>query len=347
VRSQVSGPIAKVLFEEGQEVREGQVLFELDPRPFQQSVREMEAEVAARKAALAQAEAALERDLANAKNAKSQADRYNQLATAGIIAKEQNEQFQTSALAAEKGANATRATIESAKAAIAGAEAKLGDARLQLSYATIRAPISGRVGTITKKAGLVAANNETLVTINQISPVYATFSIPEQSLPDLRRYASGGKLKVEAIPQNGGPDAAAYGTLNFLDNQVDASTGTIKLKARFANQDRKLWPGQFVNVTVHLSVSNEIVAPTSAVKTAQNGNYVFVVKPDMTAEQRTVETARAYEDVTVIQNGLNAGEQVVVEGHVRIKNGSKVRINKDGGPKTDGGPTQKAALEQH
>jgi multidrug efflux system membrane fusion protein len=345
VRSQVSGPIARVLFEEGQEVREGQVLFELDPRPFQQVMREMEAEVAARKAALTQAEAAAERDIANAKNARSQADRYNQLTTAGIIAKEQNEQFQTTALAAEKGANATRAAIESARAAIAGAEAKLGDARLQLSYATIRAPISGRVGVITKKAGLVSANSETLVTINQISPVYATFSIPEQSLPDLRRYASGGKLKVQAIPQNAGPESAAQGTLDFLDNRVDASTGTIRLKARFPNQDRKLWPGQFVNVNVQLAVSNEIVAPTAAVKTAQVGNYVFVVKPDMTAEQRTIQTARSYEDITVIQNGLNPGEQVVVEGHVRIKNGSKVRINKAAGPKSDSGPTQKAALE--
>jgi multidrug efflux system membrane fusion protein len=356
VRSQVSGPIAQVLFQEGQEVRQGQPLFQIDPRPFQQSINAMEAEVAARRAALAQTEAALERDQANAKNARSQAERYNQLATAGIIAKEQNEQFQTTALAAEKGVSAARANIESAKAAIKGAEAKLEDARLQLTYATIRAPISGRVGTITKKAGLIAANNETLVTINQITPVYATFSVPEQSLPDLRRYAAGGKLKVQAIPQNAGPESAANGVLDFLDNRVDTSTGTILLKARFPNQDRKLWPGQFVNVNVQLAMSNEIVAPTAAVRTAQDGNYVFVVKPDMTAEQRSVVTARAFEDVTVIQNGLNPGERVIVEGQVRVKNGSKVRISGGGapgggegqprGPRSKGDRTEKAALEQ-
>lgn len=352
VRSQVSGPISKVLFQEGQDVKQGQVLFEIDPRPFQQAINEMEAEVAARRAALAQAEAALERDQANAKNARSQAERYNQLATAGIIAREQNEQFQTTALAAEKGVSAARATIESARAAIKGAEAKLGDARLQLSYATIRAPITGKAGTILRKAGLVAANNEVLVTLNQITPVYATFSVPEQSLPDLRRYAASGKLKVQAIPQNAGPESAAQGVLDFLDNRVDASTGTILLKARFPNQDRKLWPGQFVNVNVQLAVTNEIVAPTAAVRTAQAGNYVFVVKPDMTAEQRTVLTARSYDDFTVIQNGLNAGERVIVEGQVRVKNGSKVRISgggseggKPGGPRSDGGRTEKAALQ--
>jgi multidrug efflux system membrane fusion protein len=352
VRSQVSGPIAKVLFEEGQEVREGQVLFEIDPRPFQQSVNEMEAEVAARKAALAQAEAALERDQANAKNARSQADRYNKLAVAGIIAKEQNEQFQTSALAAEKGVSAARANIESARAAIQGAQAKLDDARLQLTYATIRAPISGRAGTITRKAGLVTANNETLVTINQITPVYATFSVPEQTLSDLRRYAAHGKLKVQAIPKDAYPGPAAHGVLDFLDNRVDASTGTILLKARFPNQDRKLWPGQFVNVNVELTVTNEIVAPTAAVRTAQQGNYVFVVKPDMTAEQRTVQTARVYDEFTVIQSGLNPGERVIVEGQVRVKDGSKVRVagsesedRQPGGISAEGGRTEKAALK--
>jgi multidrug efflux system membrane fusion protein len=199
---------------------------------------------------------------------------------------------------------------------------------------------------------LVGANNETLVIVNQITPVFATFSVPEQSLWDLRRYAAGGKLKVQAIPKDGDPRAAAHGVLDFLDNRVDAATGTILLKARFPNQDRKLWPGQFVNVNVQLTVSNEIVAPTAAVRTGQQGNYVFVVKPDMTAEQRTIQTARAYEEFTVIQSGLNAGERVIVEGQVRVKNGSKVRISghgsdvgQPGGTRSDGSRTEKAALE--
>jgi multidrug efflux system membrane fusion protein len=330
VKSQVTGPIAKVTFQEGQEVRQGQVLFEIDPRPFQQAVREMEAEVASRKAALAQAEATLERDQAQARNARSQADRYAALTKQGIIAREQNEQFQTLALAAEKAVTASRASIESAKAAIQGAEAKLGDARLQLSYATIRAPISGRAGNLARKTGnLIGVNdNNPLVIINQISPVYVTFSAPEQSLSDIRRYSTGGKLRVDAIPQGAGPEDAAVGYLDFVDNRVDAATGTILLKARFANEKKQLWPGQFVNVIVRLASPTEMVVPSTAVKTAQQGNYVFVVKPDSTAEQRTIATSRTYEDLTVIETGLNPGEQVIIEGQLRVKPGTKLRIRR-------------------
>jgi multidrug efflux system membrane fusion protein len=328
VKSQVSCQIARVTFEERQEVRQGQILFEIDPRPFQQAVREMEAEVANRKAALAQAEANLERDQAQARNARSQADRYAALTSKGIIAREQNEQFQTAALAAEKGVAASRASIESARAAIQGAEAKLGDARLQLSYATIRAPISGKAGNLARKTGnLVAANdNNPLVIINQISPVYATFSAPEQALADIRHYSTGGKLRVEALPQGAVAAETAIGVLDFVDNRVDSATGTILLKARFANEKKQLWPGQFVNVSVRLASPTETVVPSTAVKTAQQGNYVFVVKSDSTAEQRTIQMSRTYEDLTVIETGLNAGEQVIVEGQLRVKPGTKVRV---------------------
>ena len=327
VKSQVAGPIAEVAFEEGKDVRKGQVLFQIDPRPFEQAVRQAEAELANRKAALAQAEANFERDTAQAKNAQSQANRYAALTAKGIIAREQNEQLQTSAVAAEKAVSASKAAIQSARAAIQGAEAQLGDARLQLSYATILAPISGRAGNLTRKEGnLVTANtDQPLVVINQITPVYAAFSVPEQSLPELRRYSTAGKLAVQAIPQNDTGDPAE-GVLDFLDNRVDTGSGTILLKARFANQDRRLWPGEFVNVIVRLANPTEIVVPTTAVKNAQQGNYVFVVKPDSTAEQRTVQTARAWEGLTVIQSGLNPGEQVIVEGQLRVKSGGKVQI---------------------
>ena len=198
---------------------------------------------------------------------------------------------------------------------------------LQLSYATIRAPISGRAGNLTRKEGnLVTANSDPpLVVINQITPVYATFSVPEQSLSELRRYSSAGKLMVQAIPQNDARDPA-QGVLDFLDNRVDASSGTILLKARFPNQDRHLWPGQFVNVVVRLTSQTETVVPTTAVKNAQQGNYVFVIKPDSTAEQRTVRTDRAWEDLTVIESGGDPGEQVVVEGQLRVRPGAKVVI---------------------
>jgi membrane fusion protein, multidrug efflux system len=329
VKSQVAGPIARVAFEEGDDVRKGQVLFEIDPRPFQQAVQQAEAELATRKAALAQAEANYQRDIAQAKNARSQANRYAELTTQGIIAREQNEQLQTTAVAAEKAVAASKASIESARAAIKGAEAQLGDARLQLSYATIRAPISGRAGSLTRKEGnLVTANSDPpLVVINQITPVYATFSVPEQSLAELRRYSSAGKLAVQAIPQN--ELDPAQGVLDFLDNRVDASSGTILLKARFQNKDRHLWPGQFVNVIVRLTSQMETVVPSTAVKNAQQGNYVFVVKPDSTAEQRTVQSARTWGDLTVIEKGVNPGEQVIVEGQLRVRPGAKVAIAPD------------------
>jgi membrane fusion protein, multidrug efflux system len=328
VKAQVSGQIARVAFQEGQEVKKGQVLFEIDPRPFEQAVRQAEAEVANRKAALSQAEANYQRDVASAKNARSQADRYASLTARGIIPREQNEQLQSQAIAAEQGAEATRAAIESARAAIQGAEASLADTRLQLSYATIRAPISGRTGNLTRKAGnLVSANADPpLVIINQITPAYVTFAIPEQSLDELRRYSSAGKLRVEASPQQSEGAASVEGVLDFLDNRVDEATGTILLKARFPNEDRRLWPGQFATVSVRLSTPNAVVVPSAAVKAAQQGSYVFVVNPDGTAEQRTVQPSRTWQDLTVIAGGVQAGEQVIVEGQLRVRSGAKVQV---------------------
>jgi multidrug efflux system membrane fusion protein len=336
VKSQISGPIARMLFEEGQDVRQGQVLFEIDPRPLQQTVREMEAEVANRRAALAQAEANYERDQAQAKTSATQAKRYAELTDQGIISRDQNEQFQTQALASEKAVTATRAAIESARAAIQGAEAKLADARLQLSYATIRAPISGRAGNVTRKPGnLVAANSDALVVINQLTPVFATFTVPEQSLPDLRRYAAGGKLRVRATPQGGIAEDGVEGVLDFMDNTVDTASGTILLKAKFPNQNRRLWPGQFVSVSVRLANPTETVVPSAAVRTAQQGSYVFVVKSDSTAEQRVIQTARVFEDFTVVQDGLKPGEQVIVEGQLRVRPGTKIRIQPSKGEAAD------------
>lgn len=328
VKSQVSGQIARVAFQEGQDVGKGQVLFEIDPRTFQTAVRLAEAEIANRKAALAQAEANYQRDVASAKNARSQADRYASLTARGIIAREQNEQFQTQAVAAERAAEASKAAIESARAAIQGAEATLGEARLQLSYATIRAPISGRTGNLTRKAGnLVSANADPpLVVINQITPAYVTFSVPEQALNQLRRYSASGKLAVQASPQQSENAAPVEGVLDFLDNRVDEATGTILMKARFSNQDRRLWPGQFATVSVRLSTPDAIVIPTAAVNTAQQGNYIFVVNPDGTAEQRTVQPARAWQDLTVIESGVTPGEKVIVEGQLRVRSGAKVEI---------------------
>lgn len=331
VKSQVAGQLQSVHFEEGQEVRKDQILFEVDPRQYQQAVRESEAALASSKAALAQSEANYERDLAQAKNARSQANRYAGLSTKGIVSREQNEQFQTAAVAAEKTAAAAKVAIESAKAAVQGAEAKLADARLQLSYATIRAPLSGRTGNLRFKAGnLIAANADTpLVVINEITPAFTTFSIPQQSLSELRKYSSRGKLAVQAYPTEGDP-APIEGMLDFLDNEVDANTGTILLKARFPNKDRRLWPGQFVNVVVRLTTTRSVVVPSGAVRTAQVGSYVFVVKPDLTTDQRKVEDTRGWGELTVIGKGVNPGEKVIIEGQLRVKPGTKVRIVQKG-----------------
>lgn len=332
VKSQVAGQLQRVHLEEGQDVKQGQPLFEIDPRVFAQAVRESEAALASSRAALQQAEANYARDVAQARNAGSQATRYAELAAKGVISREQNEQYRTTAEALEKGAEASKAGIESARAAVQGAEAKLGDARLQLSFATVRAPMSGRAGSLTVKAGnLVPANATTpLVVINQVTPVFATFSVPEQSLGSIRSYLAKGRLQVEAVPGEGG-GAPAMGALDFIDNEVDRATGTIRLKAKFANTDRRLWPGQFVNVVLRLASENATVAPSAAVQTAQTGNYVFVVKPDGTAEQRTVEVRRAWGDLTVIASGLEAGERVVVDGQLRVRPGAKVQVQGQGG----------------
>lgn len=326
VRPRVAAPLLKVHFSEGADVRAGQLLFTLDAREFQQAVREAEAAVAAQKAALGQAEANHQRDVAQAANARLQAERYASLAGKGIVSRQENEQFQTQAVAAERGAAASQATIESARAAVQGAEAKLADAKLQLSYTSIRAPIGGRTGALTYKAGdLVTANMDPpLITINQITPVYVTFSVPEQDLQSIRRYGGSGKLPVTATQQNS--DTRFPGVLDFLDNRVDQNTGTIQVKGRFPNTSRQLWPGQFVNVAINLATPQETVVPSASVRNAQNGNYIFVVKPDMTTEQRAVEAARTYENLTVIAKGIAPGDKVVTEGQLRLRPNVKVEI---------------------
>lgn len=329
VKAQVAGEIRRVYFNEGDDVRQGQPLFEIDPREYQQAVAEAEAAIASAQAALGQAEANHQRDLANAENARSEAARYGSLAAKGIISAQQNEAQQTQARAAERTADATGATIQSARAALKGAEARLGDARLKLSYTQIRAPISGRTGNLAYKAGnLVAANAAPpLVVINQITPAYVTFSVPEQSLADLRRYASAGRLKVLATSQ--GSNRTVEGILDFLDNQVDQASGTILLKARFANQDRLLWPGQFVNVAIELTTQNVVVVPSSAVKTAQQGSYLFIVNAGSDAEQRTVKSPRNWQNLAVIESGVNEGETVITEGQLRVRPGMKVQIARE------------------
>jgi len=299
VRAQLTGALTSVNFKEGDDVKEGQALFTLDRRPLE--------------GALQQAQATLERDTAQANQAKSTAARFQDLQARGIATKEQADQSRTSAAALEATLQSDRAAVENAK--------------VQLQYATIAAPISGRTGALLVHEGNLVRANDTvpLVVINQVAPIYVSFGIPETRLPELKRYMDRGTVHVEATPP--GETASSTGRITFIDNSVDSTTGQIRIKASFPNTDHRLWPGQFANVNVLLSTEpNAVVVPTTAVQTGQQGNYVFVVKPDMTAELRVIELERQNADAAVIAKGLTPGETVVTDGQLRLVDGTKVSI---------------------
>ena len=311
VHAQITGSLTSVNFKEGDDVKAGQVLFTLDRRPLE--------------GALQQAQATLARDTAQAAQAKSTAARYQDLQNRGIATKEQADQSRTSAAALD-------ATLESDRAAVE-------NAKVQLQYATITAPLSGRTGAlIVHEGNLVRANDATaLVIINQVAPIFVSFGIPEGRLPDLKRYLAQGTVRVEATAP--GETTTSTGRITFIDNAVDSTTGQIRIKASFPNTDHRLWPGQFANVNVTLSTEpNAIVVPTAAVQNGQQGNYVFVVKPDMTVDLRTVTVQRQVSEATVVQNGLKADEIVVVDGQLRLVPGVKVSIKS--GPPANGSKGQ-------
>jgi multidrug efflux system membrane fusion protein len=298
VHAQITGELTSVEFKDGDDVVKGQVLARLDPRPLQ--------------SALDQAQANLQRDLAQAANAKSQSSRYQNLVDRGIATREQFEQMTTNAAALDAAVAADRAAVESAKT--------------QLTYATIVAPISGRTGKLMVHAGnLVRANDTTpLVVINQISPIYVSFGIPESALPDFTRQLAQHALQVEARPPNS-DGAPARGRVSFVDNAVDQTSGTIEIRATFQNDDRRLWPGLFENVKVTLGTEpNAIVVPTTAVQNGQQGPFVFVVKGDKTVEIRRIQIARATGAATIVRTGVTPGETVVTEGQLRLTPGSRV-----------------------
>ena len=299
VHPQITGQLTSVDFKEGGDVTKGEIIFTLDFRPLE--------------AALEQAQANLARDRAQAANARASSARYQDLQSRGIATKEQADQSRTSADALDATVQADQAAVENAK--------------VQLQYATIMAPISGRTGALMVHEGnLVRANDATpLIVINQVSPIYVSFGIPEGQLPDLKRYLAQGSVAVEAAPP--GETTSSKGRITFIDNAVDATTGQIKIKASFPNDDRQLWPGQFVNVTVTLKVEpNAIVVPTAAVQNGQQGNYVFVLKPDRTVELRSIAVEREAAEDTIVRNGLTQGEIVVTDGQLRLSAGSKVIV---------------------
>jgi multidrug efflux system membrane fusion protein len=308
IRAQVTGQLRAIHFEEGTEVGQGQPLFSLDPRPFQ--------------AALQQAEAVLARDTATLQNAQAAQTRGDALFQRGLIARDQND-------AQRANAAALTATVEADKAAIE-------TTRLNLQYTEIASPINGRTGSLGSHAGdLVRANDTTpLVIINQLTPVYVTFSVPGRFLSDVQRYQARKPLSVTAAAPPAAPEAgaasaanagAAHGTVAFIDNAVDVTTGTIRLKATFPNSNHQLWPGAFVQVTLNLTTEPDaVVVPATAVQTSQEGQYVFVVKPDRTVEMRTVKVERQQGDEMVIAGGISPGDEVVTDGQLRLTPGARV-----------------------
>jgi multidrug efflux system membrane fusion protein len=327
IKALVGGEITHVYFKEGQEVKKGNLLFVIDARPFEAALKQAEANLERDAAQVKQAEANLERDAAQAKNAQIDADRYKSLFEKGVVAKQQYDNLRTNAEALEATVRADRAAKVNTDAAVLADKAAVENAKLQLSYCFIRSPIDGRTGSLLVQEGnIVKANDVNLVVINQINPIYVTFSVPEENLPEIRKYMATTKLKVEAILAND-EKPPEQGVLTFVDNAVDTTTGTIRLKGTFANKEKGLWPGQFVNAVLTLTTKpNAIVVPSQAIQTGQEGQYVYVVKPDRTVESRPVVVERALNDETIVPKGLNPGETVVTDGQIRLRPGAKVEI---------------------
>jgi multidrug efflux system membrane fusion protein len=339
VRAQTGGMLTKVNFQEGDYVKKDDVLFLIDRKPLEGQMKSAMANLQKSTALELQAEANLNRDAANAKYAREQSDRYLKGVEQGIFAKEQGEQLKSNADSLAQLLEADKASINSAKAQMESDQSAINNLNIQLGYTTVPAPISGRTGNISQKAGnIIQANTTDLAIINQVEPIYVTFSVPEARLADVKRYSESKKLSVTARAQDGTADVE-QGELSFIDNSVDTSTGTIKLKGTFQNKARKLWPGQFVNVILRLTTrNNAVVVPNQAVQTGQDGTYVYVVGEDRTVKVVPIKTGPRIEQDMVIDEGLAGGETVVTEGQLRLQPGSKVQIRdtqtSDGGPRS-------------
>lgn len=300
IYSRVGGQLLAVHFKEGQDVREGQPLFTIDPSLYREKLR--------------QAQGKLAKDLAQFQYNQDEAKRYAFLFEKGAVAKSEAEKYRTDAAAYEASVKSSGAEVE--------------DARLSLAYCDIAAPFAGRTGAYGVNVGtIVKANDTPLTTLNRTAPVYARFSVPEKYLSDVKRYQAAGSVQVKVSPSSDFRREIRTGKLVFIDNSVDVNTGMIQLKAEFPNADRFLWPGQYVNVALQLTVQRDsIVTPLQAVQAGEKGTFVLVVKPDMAAEIRPVVVDRSVGEESVITKGLAAGETVVTDGHLKVRPGGRVEI---------------------
>jgi len=355
IQPQVSGPITAIHFRGGVDLKAGDALFTIDPRPFEAALRQAEANVgrdtaqlqqaeaalAQSRAAEAQAEANLARDTAQLENANVQERRYKQLIAEGAISNELYDQVRTAARSADATVRADRAAITNAKAAIAVAQAAVENtkaaiqadqavvetARIQLGYTSIRSPISGRAGErLVDLGNVVTANNSTLLTIQRLDPIYADFTITESDLSAVQHHMAQRTLRVEVrLPDR--PDEPRPGDLTFLDNAVQDATGTVKLRATIANSDHRFWPGRFVRVRLILRMQQgAVLVPAAAPQLSAKGPFVYVVKADLTAELRPVALGQRQGDLVVVDQGLAPGERVVVTGQLGVTPGGKVRL---------------------
>ena len=326
VRSQVTGQLQEVSFHEGDFVKKGQPLFTIDRRPFEAALQQAQANLVRDQALLSQAEAQLARDGAQAEYAQLTSERQADLLKKGIVSKDVSEQARASAEAQAAAVKADRAAVESAKAQLTAQQAAIDTAKVQLEYCVITSPIDGRTGNITVKSGnLVTANTTELMTIAQVEPIFVTFSVPAIQLNAVKQGFGGkDKIPVTVTPQDGS-NVPVQGDLAFIDNTVDASTDTIKLKGRFTNNDHRLWPGQFARVSVRVTtLPHAMILPNQAVQTGQDGQFVFLVKGDAVDQQPVTVGQRVGEDV-VIEKGLQVGQTVVTEGQLRLEAGTKIQ----------------------
>src|SRR5579871_3729132 len=332
VKAQLGGALTDVFFQEGDYVKKGDKLFTIDPRPYQAALAQAEANVSQVTASLSQAQANLARDTAQEKYAQEQAKRYEALFKEGVISRDQSEQLRSNADALAQAINADRAAIESAKAQIGAAEAAVENSKVQLSYTTIYSPIDGRTGNLSvKKGNVVTPNTMELMTITQVQPIYVTFAVPEANLPEIKEYMAQRQLPVIVAPQTD-ESKQETGVLTFIDNSVDMTTGTIKLKGTFQNQNRTLWPGQFVRVTLRLKTQpHAVIVPNQAIQTGQDGSFVYIVKSDRTVEYRPVVIGPRVDQDLVIEKGVQPGEIVVTEGQLRLAPGTAVLLPGDRG----------------
>ena len=327
VKSQIAGELTSVNFTEGQNVNKGDLLFRIDSRPYEDALAQAEAAIERDKAQIAQAQASLERDNAQAQYAASDAALQAELSKGGLTSKSQFDQSRTNANVAKASALATQATIDSARAALRSDEAAVQTAKLNLSYCEIHAPISGRTGNLLVHPGnLVKVNDVALVVIHEVSPIFVDFNVPEQHLAAIRRLSATHKLAVQVTSQDD-PGRSESGYLSVIDNTVDASTGTIHLKATFENKNGMLWPGQFVNTVLTLdTIRNATVIPAVAVQSGQQGSFVFAVKPDHTVAIKPVTVGRTFGDKVVVETGVAPGDTVVTDGTLILFPGATVKL---------------------